>query len=425
MAEETELMEEKVHDLFGASVLERRMLCPGSAAQEKPYYALPDDDPGHGQRDIGTRNHEVAARVISGEGPLEDFLDPGDDQYLPVRWYLDQVEDIRRRFNGRGVTVAELEIDMRGIHPVIRLPGTVDFGVYVYGKYGWIADMKNCHTPVTPADRNVQLAAYAVAFADTFRLQQVKVSLFNTVNFWQSHHVYDRQGLEAVRLKLHQAVQACLSPWAPCVPGEKQCQYCRAWMKCPATLAAVPALARIGVPVEKDPKDMTRAELCRLWRLARSDKVQALISYIGKIENHVVRLVKAGVDLTEYGIGVRRKKGTRVWADGVGYQQLKEVADRLDKPADGLLTRPQPKLVSPAGVEKLWGKSKPVREALRDLIDTKPGSLEPVPIDTVPAPERRAIDGQNGAGADSGGSDGGAGVGDEVTEEMEKGEETR
>jgi len=377
----------KPHDLFGGSVLERRLLCPGSARQEKPYYTNPGEDIGHKQRDTGTNNHEIAAKVIAGVGVLEDFIDPGDEQYLPIQWYLDQVEDIRRQCGRQSITVVEFDVDMRGIHPIIKYGGTIDFGVYVYGKYGWIADMKNCFTPVTPAERNVQMAAYAVAFADRFNLQRIKVSLYNTTDFWQSHYVYDRQGLENVRRKLHQGIQACLSPWAPCVPGEKQCRYCRAWMKCPATLANLPAVVDSDIPVEKNVKDMTRAELCRLWHLARSEKVRMLLDFIGKIESHVHRLVSAGVDLTEYGIGVRRKRGIRVWADGVGYQQLKEVGQTLGKPIDGLLTRPQPQLVSPAQLEKLWGKSKPVLDALRSLIALKPGSVEPTLINSIVSPQ--------------------------------------
>jgi len=380
------------HSPLGGSVEERRQECPYSLKAELPYYIRdeiqdeedlqpdPDAEPGQtSQRDIGTENHRLAAEVLNG-ARLSDLLDPDDREYSRIEWYVGRCrymwQEAERVAPGQAIYIVERSVDLSGIHPA-KEKGSIDFGVLVPGEWAWINDMKNCYNPVTPAARNYQMADYAIGTMDTFGVKRVKVSISNTISLWDDHHTYEPAELVNVRERLRQGTEACLSPWAPCRYGLKWCRYCKGYLECPVTvnLAAPPA-----IPTEKDIADMSREEVCRIYRRAQGDDIKALIQFIGEAKNRVTAWTAKGVSLIQYGIGTGNGKKKRVFVTGVGLKKLQEIGTELDKPIDKLMVRPRAKLASVAGVEKIWGKSKEVKAAMADLILELPGKPTPIII---------------------------------------------
>ena len=371
------------HSPFGGSANERNILCPGNYWQNIAYYRVKEwsvkqygvDITTHPQQLTGTNNHLIAAEVLNG-ACLEDLIDPDDKQYSLIQWYLEKCEEIRVKFNGRSKMIVESAVDLSPLHPEMGR-STIDFGMVLPGEYGWFADMKNCNSPVTKAEANAQAWTYSVGAQIKWGLKRVRFSFFNTVKSWESHFTFEADHLTAIRAKLRQMVDACLCPWAPCIRGEKQCQYCQSYLKCPATLeyANLP-----DIPTLKDVADMGKAELCRLWRLTQDPRIKTFKSFIGKLDQQITKLIAADADLTEFGVGCQRAKGKRVFGGAVNLKKLKELGEELDKPTDKLSVRPPAKLVTVAGLEKQWGKSKPVREAMAPLIETVPGKVKPAVI---------------------------------------------
>ena len=385
------------HSPLGGSVEERRMECSYSLRAELPYYLRgeieneedlqpdPDAEPGKpNQCDIGTENHRLAAECLNG-AQLRNLLDPDDREYSRIEWYLGQCramwQEAERVAPGKAIYIVERQVDLSGIHPA-KESGSIDFGVLVPGEWAWINDMKNCYNPVTAARQNYQMADYALGTVDTFGVRRVKVSLSNTISMWHDSHVYEPAELERVRLRLRQGTDACLSPWATCRYGEKWCRYCKGYLECPVTvhLARPPA-----IPTEKAIADMSRAEVCRIFRRAQEPDIRALIAFIGEAKNRVTAWTAKGVSLVQYGVGAGKGNKKRVFATGIGLKQIQEVGRELGKPIDKLMVKPgRAKLVSVNGLEKLWGTAKPVREALEPLILELPG--KPTPI-VIPLPD--------------------------------------
>ena len=341
------------HSLMGPSSLERRALCPGSYHAEK---ALPEAESSAAAKE-GSRLHALVAEALKGN--------PADELPDVVRDCVAFAEKIRPE---NAAVMVEETIPLGCIHEAIEM-GTPDLAYAVPFGDGVVVDWKFGHREPEPASSNPQLAALAVGLADLHQLTAVTVHVVCPVLGKVSSHRFEEDGLAKVRAILRDVVEAATAPWAPRVPSEKACRYCRAAATCHAVLAGAERL-----PVAKAPADLQPAELGKLLRFAKVVK-----EWAGKLEQRAVEMAVAGAEIPGWALAAGRP--TRVWRDSVTGNSLRELAGVLGKDASAVVVQPPPAVASPALIERAWGKSEQVKEAGKQLVALKPGKPKLVPAD--------------------------------------------
>jgi hypothetical protein len=266
---------------------------------------------------------------------------------------------------GHAETHCELTLSCVGIHAAID-HGTLDFAAVTPFSHGALVEFKTGGNRVPHPEHNLQTITQALALADEYGLSRVDTTIVQPACGEPLRWTWYAEDFPRLRLHLQQLVDACLVPFAPRTPGPAQCRYCRAAVTCPALLAVVNES-----DFDTAPEEMSAAEIGRILGSAELAKLWG-----GRVKGMAHTIAEAGGDIP--GWRAFRKRGNRVWIDGVDEARLKALGAELDKPTDDLLrTKTTCKLVTPAQLMgKPWGKSKAVREALEPLYFQKPGALK-------------------------------------------------
>lgn len=358
------------HSAMGPSTLQRRSLCPGSYRMEKD---LPDC--ANEASENGTRLHDILARSFAGKiTRMEALLEAGDDDYA-IQTGFNFVDRLKEQFPSMMLSVEEtLDMDFLGAGE----KGTLDLGIIEPFVSGMITDFKFTYIDPPTADKNLQVAAYAVAFAEKYELQRVDVAIVLNFRGWCSRFTFDAPALAAVRGKLAQIADACRLPFAPLIPSTEACRYCKAALSCPANLARIKRAAEcVGTTTTFEaipPSELGAIHFA----------MEPIKAFLAQVDAALFRCITAGAVVD--GLEVSPARGRRVWVDNVSEEQLAKIAAELkalvsdagkplvkrDLPVESLIVK---KLVSPAQLEEQWGTSKPVKEALKPLMWTKPGEL--------------------------------------------------
>ena len=214
------------------------MNCPGSirlceGVEERPsQYA-----------EEGTRAHELLEQILKGERP--GGVDP--EMYDATRIAVDYV---------RSIGLGHLLIDHQGLVPSQIAPGevggTVDVMIYLpLIKTLHVIDFKYGAGVAVEVKGNKQLRVYGVQGINSdfgWIIEKVVLTIIQPRAFHPDGPIRSEELSVAELLDFHAdietAVENCLAPAAPLVPGAEQCRWCPAASFCPAREAQ--ALAVVG-----------------------------------------------------------------------------------------------------------------------------------------------------------------------------------
>lgn len=208
-----------------ASNAEADFLCPGRHHAQRNLPDTTTEDAA-----IGNRVHAV----LAGEEIYTHQLS-ADEQDLVEKCQAIESEIVPKIFG---------DIDGSKIKIVREQRLWSDFGgfkhsgkpdaVYIFGKVGLVIDYKTGRNEVAESTRNLQLCDLAVLAAIEYALDEVHVAIIQP---WATMTPevcrYSKKDLNIALAEMEARIVASNAANAPRIPGEKQCQYCKAKAFCP------------------------------------------------------------------------------------------------------------------------------------------------------------------------------------------------
>ena len=351
-------MTEKKHSHLGASSAHRWINCPGSikACENAP----PQKESEYAKE--GTAAHKLGEMCLSKK---EHQLKANPEEYLgetiqgfvvdtgmveAVGLYVDTVRKDQEEINGK------LEVEKRmDLSSVFRgMFGTNDAVVYARWSKLIVYDYKHGQGHAVDVVDNPQLLYYALgAYLDlgpVFDFTEIELVIVQPradhpdgpVRRW----VISLEDLVQWSDRLREAAIATQQPDAPRKAGD-HCRWCAAQATCPAAQQRVTDIAQADFtePVEKTlkkPEELTPEQIKMVL-----DNAGFLDTWIKAVEEHAESQAKAGFPVPGYKLV--QKRSTRQWRDEV------EVVKELE-PKFGKKIYSEPKVLSPAQMEKMIGK---------------------------------------------------------------------
>lgn len=227
-------MTDKRHGKPSASQFNRLLNCPGSWQAEQH---IPAEDGGP-DAVTGTLIHDAIARQ-----DIESLA----DEHRAVAYECVQIRDeIVRDFGGdpqAGQYFVEIE---RRIWWRLKLfSGQCDY-VVIDGPRALIVDYKTGHVGAPPAERNLQLAAYALLIAHEYGCDEIHVAIVQPRAFpRKSVSVYRWADIQAAEEAVTKMLHNAMAESPPRNAGE-WCHYCRARATCPEAQSVVKHLVSIA-----------------------------------------------------------------------------------------------------------------------------------------------------------------------------------
>ena len=339
------------HSPLGPSSLARRIACPASYRMERDE----PEGPSSPEAARGTMLHDLVASLVVRDARSEQIdlsaFDPEDR--AQVEWCVEVAHEQRA---GYDEYTTEVRLEATHIHP--ELWGTADFLAAAPLERVLVLDWKFGRGEVASADTNPQLAAYAVAAARMYGASTATVGVAQAPMQRLTMITFDASDIERIEERLRLAIDACLAPWARIHAGD-HCRYCRALHRCEAVASAAASCGQV-VPEEG-------------YEIARAlEAAEAMAALSGEIKRRANQRLATGGEVP--GWERRPARGRRAWTRDMTVGELRAIAEALDKPADGI-ERVVREIASIAEVERAWGKSRAVRDALAPFVEVRPGAL--------------------------------------------------
>ena len=339
----------KAHAKLSASSSERWMNCSGSIAlidkapppRESPYAAE------------GTKAHEYMEKALKGEMQRHEAIDVYGKEIVEAVDYMEGA--VADRMTGFETLLVEEKVQFPlKDHEGNEMFGTVDCAIVDVGTKISVIDYKHGQGIAVEAEKNLQMIYYAIAICEKFKWNFKEVELVivqprafhpeSVIRSWtlsidelKSYVVLFKKGIE--RVKSGGRLYA----------GD-HCKFCPASVICPEQTTRSLEKANIAfsepleamVPKLPDPKDLTPEQISTLLK-----KSSALEAFVKSVEEYAEDYLKRGHDIP--GFKLVNKRGQRVWGD-----EAKLESDIRKNKLGGCYT--EPKLLSPAQMEKVTGK---------------------------------------------------------------------
>ena len=247
------------HHEFSPSRLQRLHACPGSYRMEQ---GLPDVSGADAER--GTRLHEACATLhMAGLSPEELNLAA---KALKARESV-MIEGAELHTEEH-LTIRDPETD------AVLTEGTADV-VIVHEGEALVADYKFGASPVPPASKNLQLAAYALGVMQRYQVRQVTARIIQPLASDGGGEAYTFTRPDAILRNIRSIIARCKADSVTLCPGD-HCTYCRAFRMCPAARARMGAVVPAGDTLPGIPTDADA--LSDLW--ARCKLAERYISAV-------------------------------------------------------------------------------------------------------------------------------------------------
>lgn len=367
------------HAKLSPSKRHRWALCPGSVREEAKY---PEERSGPAAID-GTHSHTllehcikagladptlmVGVRLMDDEG--EFVIDA--DRAARVKMAIEYVRSRVTQLNGIAEVVPEKRVDPQWFTGRDDLSGTVDIQI-IGGGVLEIVDYKDGMAEV-PAEGNLQLEQYALGklaecrkghnVPDQYPWHEVRMTIIQPklalrggtpITTWT---VPVSELLTKISVLVDQA-RATDNPDAPLIPGDSQCQYCRAKGACSALAGNV--MKEVGImfqPVADQTFEIAQQSADRDPAVMSDDQIRQVMEaaplmrqLLEAVEKEALRRLEAGTPIP--GLKLVHGRGSRAWA-----LPEEEMAKKLVKMGIPKTAIYETKLVSPAKAEKLvWEK---------------------------------------------------------------------
>lgn len=369
------------HATWSASASERLWNCPGSLALTQGM----SDKESHAAA-WGTACHEVSEKVLRDGGACIDHLgtivetkehriEADEEVAETAQVYVDYVQE---RAAGKKLLI-EQRFDLSSLGTPFDAGGTGD-AVILDGEGGMIevVDLKGGRGVVVEATGNKQLRTYALGavLANPGAWKTVRVTIVQPraphpdgrVRS-EEFHVADLIDWSLDLLEaMQRAKDAEADPTAHLSAGD-HCTFCKARATCPALASRALAEAHTFFDNEKDgaltvppdPASLTTDQIVKV--LDAADMIQ---NWLNAVRAHAQDQAESGVEVPGYVLVPKR--ATRKWVDDLDVFDLalatgREVSEFYQ----------EPKLKSPAMVEKLLGKKG--YEEVEDLVTQESSGL--------------------------------------------------
>ena len=354
------------HAKLSASGSAKWSLCPGSVFAEKDF---PNTTSVFAEE--GTAAHELAEMLLRGDdeivfgniigAPLpESNVVVTQDMYDYVQSYVSYVNSIS------GELFVEQRVDFSHIAPDGF--GTSD-AIVINDETMTIVDLKYGKGVRVDAENNTQGILYALGavndYGMLFNIKTINIVIVQPRLDHISEWTIGIDELNRWGERLKQAAELTATENAPRVPGEKQCQWCRAKATCPA----LAKLTESTLMTSFDNLDTSKPEQLTDEQLKTAlDNKKLIVSWFDAVETLVTDRLSTGQGFIGYKLVAGR--ANRAWRDEVATAAA--LRDVLGE--DTLYTR---KIISPAQAEKELGKSR--ADLLDDLVTKPEGAPTLVP----------------------------------------------
>ena len=347
------------HSPVGGSAAPRFLKCPGSVGLVEAGVVMEDgttapivDTTDDTFSAPGTRAHELAERVLKGEGEAWEYLAPPEVDREMVDAVTEYAECIRS-YHGKRPGRVEHSFHCPTIHE--QFFGTADF-VYVKGKRIDVWDFKYGAGVVVDADHNEQLMYYACGVLESLHLwaevDTVTVHIFQPRAYhWNGPHRH----WTCTTDELARWMLGTLIPGMAEALGSNEthagmhCRFCPVrFHKCPALMKVVDELE----PLVNDATDenvgvsvMSNSDLCRLLDLGEIFK----IARTAALKTATARAEQGHAIATEGSEGWKlvKARANRKFRDGAENAAIEEFGESR--------AYNKPTMKTPAQIDKMAG----------------------------------------------------------------------
>ena len=343
------------HAKLSASGSHRWLACPASVLAEQ---GLPESTSKFAHE--GTAAHELAETVLKAGGDCTPWI----GTTLPeTEWTVDQemadyvqeyVDFVRH--HAQGDTVAAYEMRVYFDDWVPSGFGTCD-ALIIDGDTMHVIDLKYGKGIAVSPVENSQGMLYALgAYADMSRLTTIRRVMITIVQprIFDGDRAPQTWTIEIADLLkwgewAKQRAEACLAPGADFVPGDKQCQWCKAKPTCKALATLTEQTVMADFEDISSPDALTPATRLTDEQIAKVLRAKALItSWLDAVEDRVVERLTDGDGFPGYKLvagKANRRWSDETWAGAALFEMI----------GDAAYTQ---KLISPAQAEKALGKTR-------------------------------------------------------------------
>lgn len=383
-----------MHSNIGPSSAERWFNCPGSVLAISAVPVAPGSSVHAAE---GTVAHWLCEQFVTGKMTLKQLMakagtvvqqdgfdiEVTDEMVDAVIDFNDIIQaDIKELSEfGKVEWFAESRLYAKSVDE--KLFGTTDFVAFVRGKFLCVYDFKYGKGVAVEAEKNKQMAIYALAAMDTHKLEALShgVELViiqpraGGVKRWRTTYSWVRGQFKS---EVKAAVEATREP-IPELKAGKWCRWCPAAPTCPKAFAE--AQQQAMVDFAEPPTNLAKGVLPDIKSLPVEVMVRALehedfvSSWFEAIRVHLKQLLEAGISVP--GLKLVEGKTNRKWSDEK--QVIKELS-----PLFGEEALFEKKLLSPAKLEKIVGKGK------LDHLTFKPEGSKSLAPESDPRPAARA-----------------------------------
>ena len=343
------------HAKLSASGSHRWLVCPASVMAEQ---GLPESTSKFAHE--GTAAHELAEAVLKADGDCAPWI----GTTLPeTEWTVDQemsdyvqeyVDFVRHHAQGNAFAAYETRVYFSDWIPDGF--GTCD-ALIIDGDTMHVIDLKYGKGIAVSPVENSQGMLYALgAYADMSKLTTIRRVMITIVQprIADGDRAPQTWTIDVADLLkwgewAKQRAEACLEPGADFVPGDKQCQWCKAKPTCKALATLTEQTVMAGFGDISSPDALTPATRLNDEQIARVLRAKALISsWLDAVEDHVVERLTSGGTFPGYKMVAG--KANRRWSD-----EAQAGAALFEMIGDAAYTQ---KLLSPAQAEKALGKTR-------------------------------------------------------------------
>lgn len=342
------------HAKLSASGSHRWLACPASVMAEQ---GLPESTSKFAHE--GTAAHELAEIVLRTP---QDNCAQWIGRVLPeTEWTVDQemadyvqqyVDYISYHVYKDSYAAYEVRVDFSDW--VTGGFGTCD-AMLITGNTLHVIDLKyGKGVPVSPVE-NSQAMLYALgAYSDAqgiFDINQVQITIVQPRIFDDDPQSWTINIDDLLRWGewAKQRAEACLEPGADFVPGDKQCQWCKAKPTCKALATLTEQTIMADFEDISSPDALTPVTRLTDAQIAKVLRAKALIaSWLDAVEDRVVERLNDGEKFPGYKLVA--SKANRRWSD-----EAQAGAALFEMIGDAAYTQ---KLLSPTQAEKALGKTR-------------------------------------------------------------------
>lgn len=244
-----------IHHPFSPSTLNRLSLCSGSWKMTKDI----PEPPQSADASEGTMLHALIASN-NGEAFEKELATLTEEQQSAV---VDCLSFRMGLHDDADKVMSEYHVSVKDEDGNELTAGWVDFVVIHPNGTADIVDWKFGRTPVPEANRNFQLAAYALGIMQEFKVTAVTAHIYQPRIAQHTYYTFEKP--IAILVNLKRIISNAQSDTISLTASDEACRYCRAASTCPACNARYGLVpADIQQNMLSDP-----AKLLDLWERAQ------------------------------------------------------------------------------------------------------------------------------------------------------------